>query len=230
MGALTNMWQTLRHRWLRRRAPSGGPLRAYLEAPLPPRGRDYREAEFLALDLETTGLDPARDEIVSIGYVPLRAGRIRLAEARRMLVQIEDSVAQSATIHGILDAHLAEGRALEDVLADLLEALAGRVLLAHHAPLDVGFLTAACRRCCGAPLSAPRVVDTLALAERCTRQRRKDVPEGTLRLDALRRHYGLPRYPAHDALTDALATAELFLALTADMARGKPLPLRMLLR
>lgn len=204
-------------------------MHAYLAQPLPARGLDYRAAEFLALDLETTGLDPARDQIISVGYVPLRAGRIRLAEARHALVRIEASVAQSAAVHGILDAHLSDGAALEAVLDGLLEALAERVLLVHHAPLDLGFLHAACRRCYGVPLSV-RVVDTLALTERRARHRRADLPEGALRLHALRQRYGLPRYPAHDALTDALATAELFLAIAADMARDGPLPLRMLLR
>lgn len=228
MGVLSNTWQTLRHGWLRRRAPSEGPMRTYLDTPLPGVGHDYREADFLALDLETSGLNPARDEIISIGYVPLRRGRVRLREARHRLVRIRGGVAQSAALHGLTDDRLAEGRALGAVLAEVLEALAGRVLLVHHAPLDVGFLHAACGHHYGVGLSA-RVVDTLALAARRARRRQDDLPEGALRLHALRRRYGLPRYPAHDALTDALATAELFLALSADMARGQPLPLRGLL-
>jgi DNA polymerase-3 subunit epsilon len=215
-------------RWWWRRALEAGPLAACLGAGLPPVGRDYREVEFLALDLETTGLDPQADRIVSFGFVPIVGGRVRMAEARHHYVQIDGSVDQSATIHGIVDAHLDAGLALADALADALQALTGRVLLAHNAGFDRGFLSAACKRFWGAPLPV-YAVDTLALAWRRRQRLERGIHEGELRLQALRDRYGLPRYGAHHALTDAIATAELFLAMAADRARSGRLPLGALL-
>jgi DNA polymerase-3 subunit epsilon len=200
----------------------------FLAAPLPARHADVHGLEFVALDLEMTGLDPRRDEIASIGYVVIRYDRICLAQAHHRLIQIEGSVAQSATLHGLVDADLNDGVPLANALAEVLDVLAGRVLVLHHAPLDLGFLNAACQRLWNAPL-VTRVVDTLALARRRHHGTHREPKEGELRLDAVRAQYGLPRYPAHDALSDALATAELFLALVAHRAGHERLPLRALL-
>ncbi len=204
-------------------------MRDYLAHPLPARHADVREMEFVALDLETTGLDPQHDEIASVGYVEVRNGRVCLATARHRLVRIEGSVAQSATLHHLVDAQLAEGLPLDEVLGELLETLAGRALILHHAPFDLGFLNAACRRFWDVPLNA-YVVDTLALARRRHhRGAHREPKKGELRLHALRTRYGLPRYAAHDALSDALATAELFLAFVAHWAGDQRLPLRAML-
>jgi DNA polymerase-3 subunit epsilon len=221
------MLEGLRRRWFHRRVACSA-MEDYLAASLPSRSEEVGATRFLALDLETTGLDPGRDRIVSVGCVPLDGLKARLAGARHWLVRTDASVGSSATVHHLRDADLEEGRPLPDVLHDILRVLAGRVLVVHHAPVDLQFLNRACRRHCGAPLVC-RVVDTLALARRRRRPHEADGGPG-LRLDALRRAYGLPRYPAHDALSDALATAELFAATAAHWAGGEPLPLRTLLR
>ena len=66
----------LRRRWLLRKAAKG-PLHDYLSTAFAKPSADYREVQFLAIDLETTGLDPRRDDILSIGYVSIRGNRIR---------------------------------------------------------------------------------------------------------------------------------------------------------
>lgn len=220
------MWTQLKRSWLRYRVEDG-PMQDFLAAPLPDRRADVRTLDILSLDLETTGLDPGTHQIVSVGHVLIRSGRIAMQTACHAFVQIDGSVEQSATIHGIMDHHLQEAEPHDEVLQDLLTHMRGRVLLFHHAPMDMGFLNAAYKQLYGVPLNA-YVVDTLALA----RQNRPphEVPrDGELRLDALRSQYGLPRYAAHDALTDALATAELFLAMVAHRAGADALPLKDLL-
>jgi len=204
-------------------------MQAYLDTPLPRRRDDAQTVSYLALDLETTGLDPAADTIVSVGWVPIADAHIRMSGARHLFVSIDGSVAQSATIHRIRDSDLSAGVPEEEALHAALDALQGRVLLVHHAPLDLRFLHAACRRHCSVPLHA-RVVDTLRLAHARKSRGRQEAREGALRLDALRGEFNLPRYPAHDALTDALATAELFLAMLPRWAGDAPLPLKTLLR
>lgn len=203
-------------------------MASFLAAPLPPRHADVRDLEFVALDLEMTGLDPRRDEIASIGYVIIKQHRICLEQAHHRLIQIDGSVAQSATLHGLVDADLSDGAPLDEALLHLLDVLAGRVLVLHHAPLDLGFLNAACQRLWGAPL-VMRVVDTLALARQRHHGTHHEPRDGELRLHAARSQYGLPRYTAHNALSDALATAELYLAIVAHRAGRERLPLRALL-
>lgn len=215
----------LRRRWYQRRVPAG-PLRDYLASPLPAPSLDYRQVTFLALDLETTGLDPKKDGILSFGYLSLHGNRIDLASARHRLVLTDRAIPEaSAVIHQITDDEAATGAPLEEVLAEFLTELKGKVMIAHHSIIEETFIDLACRRLFGGPLIVP-IVDTQAVALR-TFQRRQMVFKGSdLRLHALGARYNLPRYAAHNALSDALAAAELFLAQAANRDSGKGFPLR----
>jgi DNA polymerase-3 subunit epsilon len=215
----------LRRRRLARAAPPG-PLRALYAVPLPPDGTDWRAVEFVALDFETTGTDPRADDIVSAGWVVVRGGAIQLATARRRLVRTSKPMPeQSAVVHAITDDEAAAGQPLEQVLAELLGDLAGRVLIAHYSPAELGFLDAACRRHFGGPLRIP-VVDTLELARRRLQREGKEPVPGDLRLEALRARLGLPEHALHDALGDAIATAELFLAQAEHLGGCEGVALR----
>lgn len=196
-----------------------GPLRDYLQTPLPEPGTPVSALKLLALDVETTGLDPASDRLLSIGFVPVDGDTIHLAGARHLLIRPDagDGVGQSATIHHLTDDEMASGMGLAQALEPTLAALQGRVLLAHHALLETGFLAGACRAVYGAE---PRfvVVDTMQLQYRLlTKGFDDEPPRGSLRLWAARGQFGMPRYGAHEALTDALACAELYLAQAVEL-------------
>ncbi|MBI1423118.1 MAG: 3'-5' exonuclease [Gammaproteobacteria bacterium] len=204
-----------------RRAPAG-PLHEYLQHPFPDRNQDYRQARYLAIDLETSGLDPKRDHILSIGCVEISANAIELGSARHIIVSSDQTLSEdSVVIHRLTDDVIAEGESVAAALTDLLRQLAGKVLLAHHATMDVGFLRRACQRVFAGNLLVP-VVDTLALAQQQSARRNEIVGGGGLRLGALRERYHLPRYQAHNALSDAVAAAELFLAQAAERAGDEP--------
>lgn len=191
----------------------------------PPGGTPVRRLRLLAVDVETTGLDPGRDAILAVGLVPVDGLRIELAGARRLVVRHDGDVGSSVAVHGLTHDVLAVGQPLERVLAEVFAALDGRALLAHHAALEEGFLGAAARRSWG---RAPdlRGVDTLALQRRLLAPRHGDEPPpGSLRLWAARRRFGLPDVPAHDALSDALACAELYLAQVAELGARRELTL-----
>ncbi len=188
-------------------------MRDYLAAPLAGCAGPANAAEYLSLDLETTGLDAKRDHILSMGYVIVSQGRIRLASAGHHLIWTDrDIPGDSAIIHGITDDMSAGGEPLIEVLPEILAQLRGRFLLAHHARIEVGFLDQACRDIYGVPLIVS-TVDTLERAKALFDRRHVSYQAGDLRLHALRERYKLPRYRAHNALSDAVATAELFLAL-----------------
>lgn len=221
-------------RWLRRgRGPdrqalaSGlpeGPLRTYLTTPQPPPQTLATQLPAVALDLETTGLDPSVDHILAVGWVPLDDGGITLAGARHTVVRTSREVGQSAAIHGLTDDAVAAGRPLAEVLDEVYAALTGRVLVAHHAVIETGFLAAATAAVC--QVSPPFVsVDTMTLQRRLTTTAWEPDPRpGSLRLWAARERYGLPTYRAHNALTDAISCAELFLAQTAELAAASTKP------
>ncbi|WP_353081379.1 exonuclease domain-containing protein [Tessaracoccus lapidicaptus] len=197
------------------RVPDGG-LRRFLAAAPPPRGTPVRELPLLAVDLETTGLSPETDHILEVGMVDVDGLGIPLATATALVVDPGSEVGQSATIHRITDDDLAAGVPLPEALDRLFDRLAGRVLLAHHAAVEVGFLTEAVRRVHGVRIDLP-AVDTLTLGHRALGFD-EDLPRDALRLWRLRARAGLPSYRGHDAMIDALGCAELYLALVAELA------------
>lgn len=201
------------------------PLRDYLSVPFP--SGDSESLPLLAIDLETTGLNPKIDHVLSIGFVPVNGVRIDLSGARQLIVRAQQQVGQSAVVHGLTDDALACGVDLRDAVATALRALSGRVLLAHHAEVERAFLNAACREIYGA---APvfSIVDTLLVQARLNRVEPESAPPGSLRLTASRDRFGLPRYRAHEALTDALACAELYLAQVAELGQGQSISLKTL--
>ena len=176
----------------------------------------------LAVDLETTGLSPTRDHVLAVGWVPVDGRRIDLSGARRLAVGHDDP-GDAVTIHGLTHDDLEEGRPLAEVLGELRGALAGRVLLAHHAPFELAFLEAAFRAVDEPPVLPPAVC-TLELQQRLL-GRHGEVGPGELRLWTARARHGLPVTAAHDALGDALACAELYLAQTAELGASTPLSL-----
>ncbi len=182
-------------------------------------GRDWREVEFLVVDTETSGLNVNDSELLSVGWLVIARGRIQLRSAEHLLLKPRNSVGDSATIHTLRDCELDQGLTEAELLQRFLTAAAGRVLVFHHAPLDLAFLNGLCRKFYGAPLLLP-VVDTLQLEKRSLERREQPIGPNMLRLASCCSRYNLPAFRAHNALTDALATAELLLAQISHKGEG----------
>lgn len=214
-----------RRRRLLKKAPPG-PLKDFLETPFPSRKSSIMEVPLLAVDFETTGLDPEKDHLLSVGYVQIDRGRVELHTARHRIIRSTRELAgDNVAVHQITDDQVARGLPLEEAMAELLGGLAGKVLLAHHAAVELGFLRRACERLWGLAPVVP-AIDTLQLAKRLLEQRNQPYHGGELRLFNLRESFGLPRYQAHNALCDAIAAAELFLVQVANSYSRKPPPLK----
>ena len=187
------------------KAPRGA-LHDYLSHPFPRQRARCRDVPIVSVDLETTGLDPRKDAILSVGLVEVRGMSIRLGTAWHEIIRIDrDIPADSAVIHQITDDHAATaGKPIEEVLPELLRRLEGKVMLVHFSRIEQLFIDAACRQLYGGPFVIP-IIDTLKLGQRVFERRPR---------------YNLPQYRAHNALNDALSTAELFLAMAAEMSGG----------
>lgn len=180
------------------------------------------EAPMVAMDMETTGLDPQRHAIVSIGLVPFTLARIPLRERRYwVMYPVRELTEQSVTLHRITHAEVANAPDLSAILPELLTVLAGRLVVVHYRHIERPFLDAAVQARLGEGLRFP-VIDTMSLEARMHRQslwarfrRWMGRPPVSIRLQNSRERYGLPAYQGHHALIDALATAELFQAQIA---------------
>ncbi|GIU96899.1 MAG: DNA polymerase III subunit epsilon [Actinomycetota bacterium] len=193
------------------------PPRALRRAP-------WTAAALAALDFETTGLDPARDAVVSFGVVPVLEGRVVVGEAvYREVAPSAPLTATSIVVHGLRPADLAGAPGLEEARVELATALAGRFVLAWAAGVEAGFLA----RIFGGSTRAwrRRIIDVLRLAEVAG-----EVPEdGRPSLAAVAARLRVPVERPHHALDDALTTAQVFLVLASRLApRGYDTPGRLL--
>ncbi len=180
------------------------------------------QAPFVALDFETTGLNPDEDEIVSIGLVPFTQQRIQCKGSAHWIVNPNRPLnKESVVIHGITHSDLEQAPDLEVVLDQVLNGLSGKVVVVHYKQIEREFMDRALRARLGEGIIFP-VVDTLdieaAIQHRACRgwlNRLRGKKPGSVRLGRSRERYGLPAYQPHHALTDALATAELLQAQLA---------------
>ncbi|MGH2657963.1 MAG: 3'-5' exonuclease [Actinomycetota bacterium] len=192
--------------------------------------RPWRNVSFASVDVETTGLDPTRDAIVSFGVVPVEAGRARLDAAVYRVARPDVELSgRSVTVHGIRPVDLDEAPSLSEEVEDLRQALQGRVILAWTAWVEAHFLGRALggrpRRWEREIIDVRRVVSWLDALEGRGRRR----VDGEELVDTAER-FGVPVEDAHHALSDALMTAQLFLVVATrleTMGRGR---LRSLIR
>lgn len=200
--------------WNRIRRCKNKQLRDFYSSQLPLLEKTVGEANYLALDLEMTGLSVQEHHVLSVGWVPISNREIDLRESRHLLLETSHEVGESATIHGIRDMDLSDAIPIEIALRDFLESAHGRILVFHHARLDTAFLSKLSQALYQTALK-PFLADTMQLEHKRLLRREVPIKKGDLQLAACRRRYNLPDYRSHSALIDALSTAELFLAQTA---------------
>lgn len=171
----------------------------------------WHDVEYCVIDIEASSLNPHIGEILSIAWVIIKQGKICLDNSEQYYLKPKYAVGESATVHQIRDCELQDGISLDAMFGYLFRAATNRVLIFHHAPFDMGYLHKFCFYEYGLPMLWP-VVDTLRIEKKRLEQKRNVISPNALRLASCRVRYNLPSYPAHNALHDALATAELFMA------------------
>jgi len=217
--------QLRRRRYLAR--CQGTAMARYLGEEIPDLHDDLHQTKYLAVDLEMTGMNAQSDHILSVGFVPVDHLRVVLKGASHQLVSSDLGVGQSAVIHGIHDRDIDDAGDLRAAMDRLLDALQGRVMILHCASLDLAFLQQACQKLYGVPLLVP-VVDTMGMEDQRLQRNSNGQHGQSLRLSESRRRYNLPDYSAHNALVDAVSTAELFLAQVSHRFGQQPGRLRQL--
>jgi len=169
--------------------------------------RPLGEVDFVVVDVETTGWAPDRAQITEIAAVRVSAGQL-LGQFSSLVNPGSAIPERVAALTGISDAMVGAAPSLDRVLPAFLAFARGCVLIAHNAPFDVGFLTAACQAC-DLPWPDFPVVDTVELARWALSE--DEVPN--CKLSTLAAFFGARTLPQHRALADALATADVLLGL-----------------
>jgi DNA polymerase-3 subunit epsilon len=170
------------------------------------------------VDVETSGLQPRSHRVLSVSAMALdAAGR---PDGPRFTSLVDAGCDPGPVhVHGLTRERLAGAPRFDEIAPRLLEVLDGRILVAHNAAFDHGFLAAEAERA-GVALPVRQRLCTVALSRRLG----IDVPDH--RLATLAGYWGVPQQRAHDAQDDALVlsrvlTHSLLLAARLDL----PLPL-----
>ncbi|MBU2923671.1 exonuclease domain-containing protein [Colwellia sp. 1_MG-2023] len=227
IGALINYisgYEAKRKRLLKK-APEG-PLKDFLSTPFPSLETPIHELGILAVDFETTGLDAKKDKLLSIGFVAMEQEQIKLNSCYHQIINTTTRLKESnVIIHQITDDQKEQGQPLELVVKKLLTALTGKVMLVHFARIERQFLQQACLELYGLAPDFP-IIDTLVIAKRKLDKRDVSYDPSELRLSNLRQKYQLPDHHGHNALNDAIATAELLLAQINDNSKNATVQLK----
>lgn len=198
-------------------------MRQFLARLLGVRGEadPIRAARWVVLDCETSGLDPARDRLLAVGAVAVRGGKIELAESfSAVLRQESPSDAGNILVHGIGGEAQRSGRPADEALREFAGFLGDGLPAAFHAPFD----DAALRRAMSAVrgLAPPRNwLDLAQLAPALYPGRVSGRLRARRSLDDWLGEFGIACAERHDALGDAVATAQLFLVLLAEAERQR---------
>lgn len=199
--------------WLTRRRTSltAGQQRrcAALPAPRPVDDKPLAGQRLVVLDLETSGLDTRRDEVLSIGAVVIDNGAIQLGEQFECTLHRDGhTVSASVLIHGLAPSDIAAGIEPAEALLAFMEFLGDSPLLAFHAGFDQRMLARALKDTLNLRLRHP-FYDVAELAPMLCPQ--AEIRNGGL--DDWIAHFGLQVGQRHHASADALVTAELALIL-----------------
>ena len=157
-------WLALK-RWRAGRRSTDKAYRTLVGTPAPAPGTPFEKAELVCLDIETTGLDPATVDMLSIGWVLIRNGRVDLGTAESHVVKPTGDLGDSPSIHGLTDTVVHQGMSPAEAMHRVVEVLTGRILVVHHAGLDKKLLDRFSRELFGDKLLVP-VIDTLAIENR----------------------------------------------------------------
>ena len=171
-----------------------------------------QSGEVVVFDCETTGLDPKKDEIVSIGAVKIKENRILTNEALHLYVRQEKQIShKSITIHQIRHCDLKDALSIEEAIEKFLHFIGSRPLAGYYLEFDVAMINKYTRTMYGITLpNKQEEVSAIYYDKKISM-----IPQGNidLRFETIIEDLALPKLQAHDALNDAVMTAMIYLKL-----------------
>ncbi len=169
--------------------------------------------DYIAVDLEMTGLNAKRDSILEIGAVRVRNKQTE-AEYQALIHPHTELSPEVAELTGITNEMAAGGRELDEVFPEIMDFCGDFVLLGHNIIFDYGFLKQAARN---RDIPFERMgIDTLKIARKLL------APEQKKTLQALCDCYGIHQKHRHRALDDARAARDLYEIFEAGYQAEKP--------
>ncbi|MGC9401606.1 3'-5' exonuclease [Vibrio genomosp. F10] len=205
-------------------------LEQLLKEPLPTFEDLAKDGEYIVLDIETTGLNSEKDIILSMGWVEISGGRVDLASAHHIYINDDSQInPETAVINHITPQMLAAGVSIHDAMMTFFEAAQGKYIVAHGCIVEENFMKQYLINHYHFHDLPLIWLDTLRL-EKSMEKAINQHENIDLTLGSTRTRYGLPEYNSHNALADAVSTAELFLAQHKRLVSRKDVTIASLYR
>lgn len=176
-----------------------------------PADSPIEQVRFVVLDSETTGLDPRKDRIVTIGAVAVVNHEILIEDSFEAMLKVQYN-SSAVTVHGVTREESLSGLDEPEALRRFHEYLGAGVIVGHHIAHDVETFNAGYERCFGFRLTNPSL-DTMALTlllEEDGALAGRARPDGGFSLDALCAMFDIIPHDRHTAPGDAFITALVF--------------------
>ena len=197
-------------------SPMDGPDFQRLDMELP-----INEASYVVIDTELTGLDKKKDSIVSVGAVKMVGGNIKLGNTFYRLVKPGSEMkAKSVVVHEITPAEVEQKPEIEMILPEFLSYFGTDILIGHFLPVDLSFINREMKKLFNAYIKNA-VLDTLQIVAwlrwNSSSGNSDTLIPKDLELYEIARSLGVPVQGAHNALTDAFMTAQVFQRLIPQL-------------
>jgi DNA polymerase III subunit epsilon len=184
------------------------------------------EDEAVAIDCETTGLNLRQDDIVTVAAIHIRGSRILSSGRFEAMVKPSAKMkAEAIKVHRLREGDVAGGRTMEEVLPEFMRFIGSRPLVGYYLEFDLAMINKHARRLFGIELPNRRIEVSGLYYER----KYGDAPPGVqidLRFAAILADLGLPALDQHDAFSDALMAAMMYVALADLKSRNVRIPRR----
>ncbi|WP_040976704.1 3'-5' exonuclease [Necropsobacter massiliensis] len=182
--------------------------REWFQQPYPKTETNLTALSYLVIDFETTGLNSMLDNILSVAAVPIDNLKLDLSRSWHQFVARQQVKGDTAVVNHIVPQMLNGVENLDDVMNELFYRMQGRIIIAHGSTIEKRFMYHYLASRYGLRSFPLLWLDTLKIE----RSLLNDSTQTDYRLSTIRQAYNLPEYICHNALIDAIAAGELFLA------------------
>ena len=169
------------------------------------RKRPVLPSDYCVVDIETTGLDNAADQIIEIGALSINNDQVE-SEFQAFNSDVPSIPEEIVTLTGISENDLEKGKPLRQILKELKQFIGDRDLVFHNAAFDMAFLTRAFSDS-GIPIFENRILDTMIISQK----RLKSIQNH--KLETLAEWAGIEKSKRHRALVDCYTTNGIYIKL-----------------
>ena len=179
---------------------------------------EYSGDEVVVFDCETTGLNPKVDDIISIGAVKVKGNKILTSQSLHLFIKQNSPIShKSITIHQIRECDLGSAIERDNAIDKFLHFIGNRPLVGYYLEFDVAMIDRYIKPSIGVTL--PNIKHEISAIY--YDKKIPTIPQGNidLRFDTIIADLGIPKLKAHDALSDAIMTAMMYLKLNNNKTK-----------